>query len=164
MSIDPVLMAVLEAFPMPFDDLGSMTAQEVRAFMEQRERESPPGEDVASVEDFEVSGPDGPLPVRVYRPDGADVPAPVVVYFHGGGWVLGSIATHDASCRGFANRTGAVHVSVEYRLAPEHPYPAATEDCYAATCWVADHAADRLDAAGRASRLSLRFDLPRFPP
>ena len=140
MPIDPVLLAVLEAFPMQFDDLGSMTAQEVRALFEQRE--PPPGEDVASVEDLEVPGPDGPLPVRVYRPDGAAVPAPVVVFFHGGGWVLGSIATHDATCRGLANRTGAVYVSVDYRLAPEHPYPAAPEDCYAATCWVADHAAD----------------------
>ena len=140
MPIDPGLLAVLEAFPMQFDDLGSMTAQEVRALFEQRE--PPPGEDVASVEDLEVPGPDGPLPVRVYRPDGAAVPAPVVVFFHGGGWVLGSIATHDATCRGLANRTGAVYVSVDYRLAPEHPYPAAPEDCYAATCWVADHAAD----------------------
>jgi len=140
MPIDPVLLAVLEAFPMQFDDLGSMTAQEVRALFEQRE--PPPGEDVASVEDLEVPGPDGPLPVRLYRPDGAAVPAPVVVFFHGGGWVLGSIATHDATCRGLANRTGAVYVSVDYRLAPEHPYPAAPEDCYAATCWVVDHAAD----------------------
>jgi acetyl esterase len=140
MPIDPVLLAVLEAFPMQFDDLGSMTAQEVRALFEQRE--PPPGEDVASVEDLEVPGPDGPLPVRVYRPDGAAVPAPVVVFFHGGGWVLGSIATHDATCRGLANRTGAVYVSIDYRLAPEHPYPAAPEDCYAATCWVVDHAAD----------------------
>ena len=140
MPIDPMLLAVLEAFPMQFDDLGAMTAQEVRALFEQGN--PPPGEDVASVEDLEVPGPDGPLPVRVYRPDGAAVPAPVVVFFHGGGWVLGSIATHDATCRGLANRTGAVYVSVAYRLAPEHPYPAAPEDCYAATCWVADHAAD----------------------
>ena len=140
MPIDPMLLAVLEAFPMQFDDLGSMTAQEVRTLFEQGN--PPPGEDVASVEDLEVPGPDGPLPVRVYRPDGAAVPAPVVVFFHGGGWVLGSIATHDATCRGLANRTGAVYVSVDYRLAPEHPYPAAPEDCYAATCWVADHAAD----------------------
>ena len=140
MPIDPMLLAVLEAFPMQFDDLGSMTAQEVRTLFEQGN--PPPGEDVASVEDLEVPGPDGPLPVRVYRPDGAAVPAPVVVFFHGGGWVLGSIATHDATCRGLANRTGAVYVSVDYRLAPEHPYPAAPEDCYAATCWVADHAVD----------------------
>ena len=140
MPIDPMLLAVLEAFPMQFDDLGSMTAQEVRALFEQGN--PPPGEDVASVEDLEVPGPDGPLPVRVYRPDGGTDPSPVVVFFHGGGWVLGSIATHDATCRGLANRTGAVYVSVDYRLAPEHPYPAAPEDCYAATCWVADHAAD----------------------
>ncbi|MBC8364168.1 MAG: alpha/beta hydrolase [Actinobacteria bacterium] len=140
--MDPVLTAILEAFPMVLDDLGSMTAQEVRAVFEQRD--PPPGEEVASVEDLEVPGPQGPLPVRVYRPEGADDPdpGPVVVFFHGGGWVLGSIDSHDASCRGLANRTGAVFASVGYRLAPEHPYPAAADDCYAATRWVSDHATD----------------------
>ena len=140
MAIDPVLKAILEAFPMLFGDLGTMTAQEVRAVFEQRD--PLPGEDVAPVEALWVPGPEGPLPVRVYRPEGAADPAPVVVFFHGGGWVLGSIDSHDASCRGLANRTGAVFVSVDYRLAPEHPYPAAADDCYAATCWVADHATD----------------------
>ena len=152
MAIDPVMAAVLDAFPVLFDDLTAMPAHEVRAAFESRE--PTPGEDVASVEDLEVPGPAGNVPVRVYRPDGTTEPAPVVVYFHGGGWVLGSIATHDGSCRAFANRTGAVVASVGYRLAPEHPYPAALDDCFAATCWVAAHAddlgvdPDRLAVAG----------------
>jgi len=140
MAIDPVMAAVLDAFPVLFDDLTAIPAHEVRAAFESRE--PAPGEDVASVEDLEVPGPAGNVPVRVYRPDGASEPAPVVVYFHGGGWVLGSIATHDGSCRALANRTGAVVASVGYRLAPEHPYPAALDDCFAATCWVAAHADD----------------------
>ena len=140
MAIDPVMAAVLDAFPVLFDDLTTIPAHEVRAAFESRE--PTPGEDVASVEDLEVPGPAGNVPVRVYRPDGASEPAPVVVYFHGGGWVLGSIATHDGSCRALANRTGAVVASVGYRLAPEHPYPAALDDCFAATCWVAAHADD----------------------
>ncbi len=142
MAIDPVMAAVLDAFPVLFDDLTAMPAHEVRAAFESRE--PTPGEDVASVEDLEVPGPAGNVPVRVYRPDGTTEPAPVVVYFHGGGWVLGSIATHDGSCRAFANRTGAVVASVGYRLAPEHPYPAALDDCFAATCWVAAHATQSL--------------------
>jgi len=140
MAIDPVMAAVLDAFPVLFDDLTAIPAHEVRAAFESRE--PAPGEDVASVEDLEVPGPAGNVPVRVYRPDGTTEPAPVVVYFHGGGWVLGSIATHDGSCRALANRTGAVVASVGYRLAPEHPYPAALDDCFAAPCWVAAHADD----------------------
>lgn len=140
MAIDPVMAAVLDAFPVLFDDLTAIPAHEVRAAFESRE--PLPGEEVASVEDLAVPGPAGDVPVRVYRPAGAAEPAPVVVYFHGGGWVLGSIATHDGSCRALANRTDAVVVSVDYRLAPEHPYPAALDDCFAATAWVASHAVD----------------------
>jgi acetyl esterase len=92
-------------------------------------------------EDRTVPGPEGPIPVRVYRPPGAG-PHPVVVYFHGGGWVIGDIASHDASCHRLAAGVPAVVVSVDYRLAPEHPYPAAVEDCDAVTGWVAAHASE----------------------
>jgi acetyl esterase len=101
------------------------------------------GEDVANVENFDIGGPEGPegsLPVRVYYPD-AEAPHPTLVYFHGGGYVLGSLDTHDALCRALTNAAECAVVSVDYRLAPEHPFPAAVEDAYFAVEWVADHGA-----------------------
>ena len=97
---------------------------------------SGPVEDLARVEDVAVPGPAGDIPVRVYVPEG-DGPFPTLVFFHGGGWVIGNIDTHDVPVRRLANRVPAVVVSVDYRLAPEHPFPAAPEDCYAATAWAA---------------------------
>lgn len=96
------------------------------------------GAAVAAVSDAQV-GPER-IPVRVYRPGSGTLP--VVVYLHGGGWVLGSIDTHDALCRALAHDSGAVVVSVGYRRAPEHPFPAAVEDAYAATRWVAERAGE----------------------
>jgi acetyl esterase len=94
-----------------------------------------------AVEDRTIPGPAGDIPVRVYTPTG-DGPKPVIVYFHGGGWVIGDLDVCDNPVRRIANRTGAVVVSVDYRLAPEHVYPAAFDDSYAATAWVAEHAAE----------------------
>jgi acetyl esterase len=96
-------------------------------------------EPVKYVEDRALPGPDGEIPIRIYTPAG-DGPFPVLVYFHGGGWVLSNLATHDALCRKLTNRAGCITVSVDYRLAPEHKFPAAVEDAYAATSWVAAHA------------------------
>ncbi|WP_232702385.1 alpha/beta hydrolase [Halobacterium wangiae] len=96
--------------------------------------------DVASVEDRTVPGPGFEIPMRVYTPTG-DGPHPVAVYFHGGGFVLGTLDSRDPICRTIADRADCVVVSVAYRLAPEHPFPAAVEDAYAATEWVAEHAA-----------------------
>jgi acetyl esterase len=90
-----------------------------------------------SVEDAILPGPVKGIPVRTYRPT-AD-PAPTAVYFHGGGWMTGSIASHDFLVRKLARETGMVFVSVDYRLAPEHPFPAGLDDCLAATAWVAEH-------------------------
>ncbi|MBA3652874.1 MAG: alpha/beta hydrolase [Actinobacteria bacterium] len=99
-------------------------------------------EEVASVEDRRIAGADGhEIPVRIYTPDAGTAPRPVVVYFHGGGFVIGDIDSHDPTCRQLANLTGCVVVSVDYRLAPEHRAPAAAEDSFAATKWVADNAA-----------------------
>lgn len=96
---------------------------------------------VASVEDRVIPGSAGSLPIRIYTPlNGARDSLPVLVYFHGGGWVFGSIEGHDPVCRALANHAGCLVVSVDYRLAPEHPFPAAPEDCYAAVKWVAEHA------------------------
>jgi acetyl esterase len=95
---------------------------------------------VAELRDLTVSGLAGPIPLRLYRPSAGGT-LPVLVFFHGGGWVVGDIETHDTICRHLANRAECVVVSVDYRLAPEHKFPAAVEDCLAASAWVADNAA-----------------------
>jgi acetyl esterase len=95
---------------------------------------------VAAVADRLVPGPAGELPVRVYTPEGSP-PFPIVVFFHGGGWVVGTLDTYDPLCRALAAATPAVVVSVGYRLAPEHRWPAAVEDAYAAAEWASRNAA-----------------------
>ena len=100
--------------------------------------------EMASVTDRVVSGPGGDIPVRVYVPTDEPGPRPVLVYFHGGGWVIGSVDTHDGTVRAVADGSGVTVVSVDYRLAPEHPFPAAIDDCLAAVRWVVQHA-DELD-------------------
>jgi acetyl esterase len=110
--------------------------------------------EVASVLDRTVPGPAGEIPVRVYTPAG-EGPLPVVVYFHGGGWVIGDLEVVDQPCRQLASAAGAIVVSVDYRLAPEHRYPAAFDDCYAATVWVGAHAAE---IGGDPARLAVAGD------
>ena len=100
-------------------------------------------EAIGKIEDRTLPGPAGPLPFRVYTPLAAnDEPSGGVIFFHGGAWVLGDLDTHDCLCRILANESGCRVVSVDYRLAPEHPFPAAVEDACAATAWIADHAAE----------------------
>ncbi|GHE61126.1 acetylhydrolase [Camelimonas fluminis] len=96
---------------------------------------------VASVEDAVVDGAAGPLKARIYRPEGAG-PFPTVAYFHGGGYVIGDLDTHDNMCRDVCRGARAVVVAVDYRLAPEHPFPAGIEDAIAAARWVVAHARD----------------------
>jgi acetyl esterase len=96
---------------------------------------------VASIVDRIIPGPLGDIPVRIYTPAG-NGPFPVVLYFHGGGWVLGTLETANVLCSQLSNLTGAVVVSVDYRLAPEHKFPAAVTDCIAATQWVAANAGE----------------------
>ncbi|SRR5579883_2256380 len=118
-----------------------MTAPQARQAMDQMAAVTRgPGEPVAKVEDRSIPGPDGSVPVRIYTPEGS-APFPVMVFFHGGGWVIGNIESHDALCRKLTNAIGCVTVSVDYRLAPESKFPAAAEDCYAATLWVSENAA-----------------------
>ncbi len=97
--------------------------------------------EVAAVEDRVIAGPAGDVSARIYTPD-APAPRPVVAFFHGGGFVICSVETHDGLARRLTNALGAVVVSVEYRLAPEARCPAAAEDCYAATQWAHEHAAE----------------------
>jgi acetyl esterase len=142
MPLDPQAKALLdqmaEAGAPPFETLSPEQAREM--IVQMRDLAGEP-ESVAKVEDRTISSSNGTIPVRVYTPEGTG-PFPVLVYFHGGGWVIGSIDTIDAPCRSLANRSGCVVVSVEYRLAPEHKFPAGPEDCYAATRYVAQNAAE----------------------
>lgn len=92
--------------------------------------------------DLKVGGAEGPIPARLYTPPGAATPGPLLVYFHGGGWVIGDLETHDAHCRRLAAFSGARVLAVDYRLAPEHPFPASHDDALAATRWAFDHAAE----------------------
>ena len=105
---------------------------------------------VGSVQDASAAG----VPVRLYRPAG-DGPFPVTMMFHGGGWVIGDLVTADCQSREVCNGAATLVVSVDYRLAPEHRFPAAAEDCYAATVWAAQHAAEY---GGDASRLAVAGD------
>ena len=95
--------------------------------------------DMHRTEELKVPVEGGEIPIRVYHPADVD-DLPVLVYFHGGGWVLGNIDTHDGYCRALAAGAGIKVVSVDYRLAPEHKFPTAPEDCYAATCWIIENA------------------------
>jgi len=97
-------------------------------------------EPLPGVEDRSIAGPAGEIRIRIYTPD-TPSPRPALVYFHGGGWVVCDLDTHDVVCRAIARESGATVVAVDYRLAPEHPFPAAVVDCYAATQWVAANAA-----------------------
>src|SRR4051794_32514286 len=129
---------------------------EARAAHEEETRFlSGPGEPVAEVRDVAVPGPGGEVPVRVFRPASAETPAGVVAYLHGGGWCIGSIASFDTLCRALANASGAIVASVGYRLAPEHPFPAAVEDAHAVVRWLAEHA-DEL--GGDPARLAVAGD------
>src|SRR5437870_452623 len=154
MPLDPeakMLLEQLTTVVRPFDEL---SVDEARAAIVTLSAAAGEGEAVARVENRSVPGPRGEIPVRVYTPEGR-APFPVLVYFHGGGWVIGSLETHDGVCRHLANAAGAVVVSVDYRLAPEHPFPASGEDAYAVTRWVAANAAV---IGGDATRIAVGGD------
>ena len=154
MPLDPqarVIIDLIESF-----GFGGFTAEtdplEMRALMEAAV--IPSTIDIAQVEDCEIPGPLGPIPARIYRPDG-EAPKPVIVYYHGGGWVLGSLASHDDVCRGLAQGVDAVVVAVDYRMAPEDRFPAAVEDADAALVWTHAHASE---FGGDPNRLAVAGD------
>jgi acetyl esterase/lipase len=141
MPLDPQaqkLIETLAALDLPV--AGQATPEELRKSLRERST-SLPHEDVASVHDHRVLVEGGEIVVRVFTPR-AKAPLPALVYFHGGGWVVGDVDTHEAICRTLANAASCVVASVDYRCAPEFRYPIAAEDAYAATCWVAAHAGD----------------------
>lgn len=144
MSLDPqadALLKQMEEDGVP--DISEMSVPQARMFLESTFASMVPNpEPMAEVRDFTLPAPAGRLPVRLYKPEDSGAAAPLVVFFHGGGWVIGSIESHDATCRALASASGCAVASVEYRLAPESAFPAAPEDCYAATSWLVENAAD----------------------
>lgn len=144
MPPDPVLEPILAPLrSIPQVPMDSVSVETMRAFYDQNsvERAGPPPP-VAAVEDRKIPGPSswgGEIPIRIYTPD-TPGPLPVVVYFHGGGWVIGSLASHDVTCRRIANASGCIVVAVDYRLAPENKFPVPFDDAYAAIEWVAANA------------------------
>lgn len=100
-----------------------------------------PKVEIGAVEDVSIDGPGGPLGLRLYRPiSAAESPSPALIYYHGGGWMLGNLDSHDDICRRFCHVLGMPVVAVDYRLAPEHPFPAAVDDALAAARWLFDSA------------------------
>ena len=145
MPLDPQAQAILElTAEFRLVPNHQKTAQQARAdtlerTAAMREMGGDP-EPLARVEDRVIPGPGGDLPVRIYTPEGAS--GGCILYFHGGGWVICNLDTHDGPCRALANLSGSTLISVDYRLAPDAKYPAAAEDCYAATCWASEHATE----------------------
>lgn len=156
MPLDPTVAKVRDyRLATGFTPLYTMSVEEARRA--DRETEATAWEWVAQpdeVFDLEMTGPAGQLPVRVYRPQ-SEGPLPVLVYYFGGGWVVGSLDTSDAICRALATMARCLVVSVGYRLAPEHPFPAAIDDCYAGLKWVADHARE---LGGDSARMAVAGD------
>ena len=139
MPLEPDMKALLDQ--MAAAKLPSFHQMTPQAAREQMARRTAGGDlvPVARVEDRSIPGPAGEIPIRIYTPNGSG-PFGALVYFHGGGWVVGNIEMTDQPCRMITKAAGCVTVSVDYRLAPEHKFPAGPEDCYAATRWVAQNA------------------------
>ncbi|TAK66937.1 MAG: alpha/beta hydrolase [Betaproteobacteria bacterium] len=142
MAVDPQMQVVIErvansALP-PYHRVSAGEAR--RLYKVSRAALSPPVPGVEAVRDLAARGPAGPIPLRLYRGLGtaAGAPLPLLVYFHGGGWTIGDLDTHDIVCRTLANRARCAVIAVDYRMSPEHKFPAAVEDCIAATRWVAE--------------------------
>lgn len=147
MALDPVVEMILSAMAeQNSPPIHEMSPDQARAMYS--EMKPPPSEaTLASVEDVTCpNSAGGSIAVRLYRPS-VEPGLPILMYFHGGGWVIGDLETHDSLCRDLAAATHSLVASVDYRLAPEHPYPAACEDCYAATLWMAKNATE-LNADG----------------
>jgi acetyl esterase len=153
--LHPAIQAMLAA-EVPGPPLDTMPVAEARVLREgmmlQRPRREEP---VARVEDWMIPGSGLGIPARVFTPSGEAGPLPILVFFHGGGWVFGTLETHGDICRTLCHRSGSLVVSVDYRRAPEHRFPAALEDCCAAVRWCAGHAAE---IGGDPTRLAVAGD------
>lgn len=140
MGLDPLLAGMVEKAAR-HPPMHRVPLADLRAAMPRLLSSGLPKEEVASVEDRDIDGPRGPIRLRVYRPEGAEG-RPLTVFFHGSGFTMCNLETHDAICRQICRRAGTIVVSVDYRLAPENPYPAGPEDCWAATVWADAHRAE----------------------
>ena len=142
--LDPQTQALLKAIvDNGIPPVHTLTPAQARDFyLKRRALTQPEGVAVGEIRELRIDGPAGDLPARLYKPETASAkPLPVLMYFHGGGFVIGNIETHDSLCRQLCQEAGCVVVSVDYRLAPEHVFPAAADDCIAATRWVHAQAA-----------------------
>lgn len=140
----PEVQALLEQIEqLPVPPTYGLSVESSRKRLEALAEEQPV-EDVAGREEYSIPGPTESIPIRAYVPP-SEGPHPVLLYFHGGGWVQGGLDTHDNVCAALTNRAECLTLSVGYRLAPEHPFPAGLEDAFAAAQWAAEHAT-RLDA------------------
>ena len=122
----------------PIDQISPADAR--RQYRDVRATLRPPAPDLAEVRDLDAEGTAGTIGLRLYRP--ADDVLPALIYFHGGGWVVADLDTHDVVCRQIAAQARVAVIAVDYRLAPEHPFPAAADDAWSATTWIAKHAAE----------------------
>ena len=156
MPIDPAARALIDAMATGFPKLHEMPSgtEARRRIVEAMHDVEPEREPLHHVEDRNIAVDGGEIAVRIYRPS-ADIDLPVVVFFHGGGWVLCDLDSHDAMARRMANTSGCIVVATDYRLAPEHRFPTAANDCYAALLWAAQHATT---FGGDPSRLAIFGD------
>lgn len=150
MTLDPAARAVLDQLAR-VPPLHTLSVEDARSFLVAFSRALGPGEPVARVEDRVVPVTAAGLPFRLYTPSGTG-PFPVLVYFHGGGWTVGNLDTEDAACRVMCNAAKCIVASVNYRHAPEHKFPAAPNDAYEATLWLAKNAGN---FGGDPSRLAV---------
>jgi len=153
MPVDPQIQKILDLLA-PLPPMHTLSVADARARMEKRPAEGLRIAPIAAVEDRVIVRPGGSLPLRIYTPIG-NGPFPLIVFFHGSGFVVCSLDTHDAMCRNLCGGSGAVVVSVDYRLAPENKFPAATDDCLLATRWVGENA---VALNGDASRIVVAGD------
>ncbi len=155
MPVDPQAQAFLDMLTtMNFPAMNTLSVEEVRASYDAMAQFGGTPEEVHAVEDRKLPGPAGEIPVRIYTPKG-ESPFPILVFFHGGGWTIGTLNGYDGVCRALTNQAQCIVVSVDYRLAPEHKFPAAVEDAYAATVWVAQNAAS---ISGDPARIAVGGD------
>ncbi|UCH48408.1 MAG: alpha/beta hydrolase [Betaproteobacteria bacterium] len=152
MPLDPQVAAVLDAAKKAnLPELWQLTPHDARAEYLRRTNRLKAEVDIYRFEDREIDGPGGRIPIRIYTPRelASNEKLPVLVWYHGGGYVIGDLDTHDWACRALANESDCIVVAVDYRLAPEHKFPAAVEDCYAALKWVAANTTEIHADAGR---------------